>query len=448
MFGTSGIRGEFGTEVTAGLALDVGRALASTGRDRVVVGRDPRETGALLVDALAAGLRECGADVRDLGEVPTPTVARAVDWLDADAGVSVTASHNPPADNGLKLWAGDGSAFVGAEQTEVAQAVERGDFSPVGWDATGDRTTVAGTRERHADAIADAVSVPGALRVVVDVGHGSGRVTATALRKLGCAVETLHATPDGSFPARPSEPTADHCQRLADRVAASDADFGVAHDGDADRAMAVTGDGEFVPGDVLLALFARREAGDGDRVAVPIDTSMAVRDALRPVGAHPTFTKVGDGHVADRATDDGVAFGGEPSGAWIWPDLVRCPDGPLAAAKLAALVASEGALAGLVGDVATVPIRRENVPTTAKRDVVERVRGRVADRYERVTNVDGVRVDREDGWFLVRASGTQPLVRITAEARDPDRMRGLFDTASGLVQEAVSALDADVGAAG
>jgi phosphoglucosamine mutase len=448
MFGTSGIRGAFGSDVTAGLALDVGRALASTGRDRVVVGRDPRETGPLLADALAAGLRECGADVFDLGEVPTPTVARAVGWLDADAGVSVTASHNPPADNGLKLWSADGSAFVGTEQTAVAQAVERGDFDPADWDATGDRTRVAGMRERHAEAVADAVAVPASLRVVVDVGHGSGRVAATALRKLGCEVETLHATPDGSFPARPSEPTAEHCGRLADRVAASDADFGVAHDGDADRAMAVTGDGEFVPGDVLLALFACREAGDGDRVAVPIDTSMAVRDALRPVGAHPTFTRVGDGYVADRATDDGVAFGGEPSGAWIWPAETRCPDGPLAAAKVAGLVAESGPLADLVADVETVPIRRENVPTTAKRDVVERVRARVADRYERVTNVDGVRVDRDDGWFLVRASGTQPLVRITAEARDPDRMRGLFDTASGLVEEAVATLGADAEAAG
>jgi len=444
MFGTSGIRGEFGTDVTAALALDVGRALASTGRSRVVVGRDPRETGRLLADAVAAGLRECGADVACLGEVPTPTVARAVGWLDADAGVAVTASHNPPADNGLKLWDADGSAFVGGDQTAVVERIERADYEPVAWDEVGDRWTEPDARRRHVDAVVDAARVDGTPEVVVDVGHGSGRLTATALRRLGCTVTTLHARPDGSFPARPSEPTADHCTELCEAVAAGGADFGVAHDGDADRMLAVTGGGEFVPGDALLALFARREAGDGDQVAVPIDTSMAVREALRAVGATVTFTRVGDGFVADRASDDGVAFGGEPSGAWIWPDRSLCPDGTLAAAKLAALVADRGPLSDLVAGVPSVPIRRRNVPADDNDAVVERVRSRVADRYENVTNVDGVRVDHDDGWFLVRASGTQPLVRITAQADDEQRKAALFDTASELVEAAVDDLDAGV----
>jgi len=444
MFGTSGIRGEFGTDVTAALAVDVGRALASTGRSRVVVGRDPRETGPPLVDALAAGLRECGADVADLGEVPTPTVARAVGWLDADAGVAVTASHNPPADNGIKLWDADGAAFTGGDQTAVVERVERDDYEPVGWRAVGDRWTEPDARRRHVDAVVDAVDVDGRPEVVVDVGHGSGRLTADALRRLGCGVTTLHARPDGSFPARPSEPTADHCEELCEVVAASAADFGVAHDGDADRMLAVTGDGAFVSGDVLLALFARREAGAGDQVAVPIDTSMAVREALGEADARVTFTRVGDGFVANRASDDGVAFGGEPSGAWIWPALSLCPDGTLAAAKLAALVADRGPLAALVADVPSVPIRRENVPAADNDAVVEHVRSRIADRYENVTNVDGVRVDHDDGWFLVRASGTQPLVRITAQAEDDARMTSLFHTASELVEAAIDDLDAGV----
>jgi phosphoglucosamine mutase len=398
----------------------------------------------LLVDALAAGLRECGADVAYLGEVPTPTVARAVGWLDADAGVAITASHNPPEDNGIKLWDSDGSAFTGGDQTAVVERVERDVYEPVGWRDVGDRWMESDARRRHVDAVVDAVDVDGRPEVVVDVGHGSGRLTTSALRRLGCEVTTLHARPDGSFPARPSEPTADHCQELCEVVAASDADFGVAHDGDADRMLAVTGDGEFVSGDVLLALFARREAGAGDQVAVPIDTSMAVREALSEVGATVTFTRVGDGFVANRASDEGVAFGGEPSGAWIWPALSLCPDGTLAAAKLASLVADRGPLADLVADVPSVPIRRENVPAANNDAVVERVRSRIADRYENVTNVDGVRVDYDDGWFLVRASGTQPLVRITAQAEDDARMASLFDTASELIEAAVDDLGAGV----
>jgi phosphoglucosamine mutase len=448
MFGTSGIRGEFGSDVTAGLAVDVGRALASEGNERVVVGRDPRESGLILVDALSAGLRECGTDVVRLGEVPTPTVARAIEWYDADAGVVVTASHNPPRDNGLKLWSADGSAVVGDEQASIAGRLERDAYDLQRWDELGDVETVCEARYRHAAAVADAVAVDPPLEVVLDVGNGSGRLTETALRRLGCDVETLNATPDGSFPSRPSEPTAENCRQLGRVVAGTDADLGIAHDGDADRMLAVTESGEWVTGDVLLALFARNEARPGDQVAVPIDTSMAVRDELEALGATTTYTKVGDGHVADRAADDGVVFGGEPSGAWIWPSLSRCPDGPLAAAKLAEMVADYGSFDALVDDIHTVPIRRENVETTAKRDVVEYVRTQVADRYESVTNVDGVRVDKDDGWFLVRASGTQPLVRITAEARDGDRMESRFSTARELVDNAVAAVGASPEAPG
>jgi phosphoglucosamine mutase len=137
--------------------------------------------------------------------------------------------------------------------------------------------------------------------------------------EMGCAVETLNAQPDGSFPGRPSEPTAENCESLTALVANSDADLGIAHDGDADRARAVTADGEFVPGDVLLALFAREAAEPGQRVAAPVNTSLAVDDHLADIDVTVTRTKVGDVHVAEQAAEDGVAFGGEPSGAWIWP---------------------------------------------------------------------------------------------------------------------------------
>ncbi|MFW5938925.1 MAG: phosphoglucosamine mutase [Halolamina sp.] len=437
MFGTSGIRGEFGEDVTAATALAVGRAVASEGNERVVVGRDPRDTGHLLVDAVSAGLRECGAHVGHLGELPTPTIARGVDWYGADVGIAVTASHNPPADNGLKLWAADGAAIVGDQQDAIADRVRHGEYAFASWEGIGSRHQFGGARGRHVDAIVDAVDVDPSLSVVVDVGHGSGELTATALRRLGCAVTTLNGVPDGSFPERASEPTPESCRELRRVVAGTDADLGIAHDGDADRMLAVTESGEFVPGDVLLALFARREAGPGEKVAVPIDASMAVRDELAAVGADVTYTRVGDGYVARRATEPGVVFGGEPSGAWIWPELTRAPDGPLAAAKLASMVATDGSLDALVADVNTVPIQRRSIETERKDRVVERIADAVPDSDDRVTNVDGVRIDVDDGWFLVRASGTQPLVRITAEARERNEMESLLATAAGIVDDAI-----------
>ena len=437
MFGTSGIRGEFGEDVTAGTALAVGRAIASEGNDHVVVGRDPRETGSLLVEALSAGLRECGANVARLGELPTPTIARSVDWYDADMGVAVTASHNPPADNGLKLWHPDGSAVVGDAQTAIADRIRHARYEFAPWDDTGTRHRFGGARGRHVDAVADAVDVDPPIPVAVDVGHGTGELTAAALRRLGCPVTTLNGVADGSFPARESEPTAESCQQLRTVVAATDAELGIAHDGDADRMLAVTESGAFVPGDTLLALFARREAKPGTRVAVPIDASLAIKDELAAVGADVTYTRVGDGYVARRAAEAGVVFGGEPSGAWIWPDETRAPDGPLAAAKLAAMVATDGSLDALVADVNTVPISRRSVETDRKEAVVERIAAAMPEDDDRVTTVDGVRVEADGGWFLVRASGTEPLVRITAEAREQDRMAALLETAEGLVTEAI-----------
>jgi len=435
MFGTSGIRGPVGETVTAELALSVGRALGDEA-DRIVVGRDARESGRLLTDALAAGARECGADVVDLGLAATPTIGRSVGWRDADAGVAITASHNPAPDNGIKLWTPSGQAFDEERRTAIERRIREEDWELADWTGQGDRSSWAGADDRHVDRLVEAVSIDDSLSVVVDVGNGAGGVTADALAELGCSVETLNAQPDGGFPGRPSEPTAENCGTLAATVAGTDADLGIAHDGDADRMRAVAGDGTFLSGDVLLALFGREAAAAGDRVAVPVDTSLAVADALAEVGAETTRTPVGDVYVAERASESDVVFGGEPSGAWIWPSETLCPDGPLAACRLAALVARKGPLAELAGEIETYPIRRENVETEKKAETMDRVRELVSDRYDDVATLDGVRVDRDDGWFLVRASGTQPLIRVTAEARGADAADAVLEEALGIVADA------------
>lgn len=433
MFGTSGIRGPVGDAVTASLALSVGRALGIDAT-RVVVGRDPRESGAFLADALAAGLRESGTDVVDLGLAATPTVARAVAWRDADAGVSVTASHNPPADNGIKLWQPSGQAFDADLRDRIEGRIRDGAAELVDWGSVGDRDAWD-ARERHADALVEAVAVDDPPSVVVDLGNGAGGVTVDALARLGCDVETLNAQPDGSFPGRPSEPTAENCRSLATLVGETDADLGVAHDGDADRLRAACGDGTYVSGDELLAVFAREAADAGDAVAVPVDTSLAVADFLAEADVDVTYTPVGDVYVADAASRPGVAFGGEPSGAWIWPTETLCPDGPLAACKLVALHA-ERSLADRVAAVPGYPIRRDSVAVDDKRAVMGRVRARVAEEFDEVRTLDGVRVDLGDAWFLLRASGTQPLVRITAEARAASRADDAFERAGAILADA------------
>ncbi|PSP72603.1 phosphoglucosamine mutase [Halobacteriales archaeon QS_3_64_16] len=452
MFGTSGIRGPVGDEVTADLALAVGRALGSD-TERVTVGRDPRESGRLLTDALTAGLRETGTDVLDLGLAATPTVARAIAWYDADAGVSITASHNPPADNGIKLWQEGGQAFDGARRAEIERRVRKDEFDLVSWNELGTRTREDAT-DRHVDALLAATDLAAedVPAVAIDLGNGAGGVTIEALSQLGCGVETLNAQPDGEFPARPSEPNEKTLRSLSALVAGSDAEVGLAHDGDADRLVAIDGDGEFVPKDALLAIFAGEAASEGDRIACPVDTSLAVEDYLAERGIGVTYTPVGDVHVAEALGGE-VTFGGEPSGAWIWPGQTRCPDGPLAACRLVALC-TQRPLAERVGDVPAYPIERANVEVEGKEAIMDRVReralegsegeagggdaggGGVSEDDREVRTLDGVRIDTEAGWYLVRASGTQPLIRVTAEAREADRAARLSERGRSLVENA------------
>jgi len=438
-FGTSGIRARVGEGLTAELALNVGRALAADAR-RVVVGRDPRPSGRFLLDALAAGLAECGCEVVDLGPAATPTVARAVEWRNADAGVAVTASHNPPEYNGIKLWQPTGQAFDEGMQETIEDRLVAESFAPADWDETGARRDWPDARERHADAVVSAVDLDpaDAPRVVVDLGNGAGAACVDALVELGCDVETLNAQPDGRFPGRPSEPTAENCASLCDLVSETDADLGIAHDGDADRMQAVTADGAFVPGDELLAVFATALAGEGDRVAAPVDTSLLVADALDAVGASLVRTRVGDVYVAAETVAPDVVFGGEPSGAWIFPDETLCPDGPLAAAKLVELVANGPSLRARLDALERHPIRRTSREVADKAAVMERVRAIVAETYDAsaVDALDGVRVDLGDAWFLVRPSGTEPLVRLTAEARRSDRADEAYDAAEDVLESA------------
>ena len=443
MFGTSGVRGRVGDEVTAALALDIGRALVTDGAQTVVLGRDARKSGQTLSRAVSAGVTECGGNVIDVGVQPTPTVARTVVREEADAGVVVTASHNPAPDNGMKLWAADGRAFGEDANARITELVETDTFDLAAWDALGEHRHQDGARAHHEQALRESVKIPDDLSVVVDFGNGVGRVTADALHAAGCDVETLNAQRDGRFPGRPSEPTATNCETACAVVEAIGADIGIVHDGDADRMMAIDERGRFVSGDALLALFARRVAEAGERVAVPVDTSLLVADVLDSVGATVTYTPVGDAYVAAATTEPDVVFGGEPSGAWIWPDQTRCPDGPLAACTLAAIVGTEGSLADMVDELPTYPIRRDAIRTESKQAIIDQVAALARDEFDDVSALDGIRVETDTGWFLVRASGTEPLVRLTAEAREETDATELFETARNLIDRANKTIETE-----
>lgn len=411
-FGSSGIRGPFGELATPELALALGRAVG-TMRKRVIVGRDARATGQLLENALVAGLVASGARVTRAGILPTPALAYAA--RDHDAGIVVTASHNPAPDNGFKLWEPNGRAFDAVERAEVERLLaDAPPYSP--WNDVGSETLDTRAIDAHIDRVLELVGpLPRRLRVVVDCGNGAASWEAPLLlRRLGCDVVTLNAQPDGHFPGRPSEPNEKNLTHLKQAVVATGADLGIAHDGDADRCMAVTESGRFVQGDELLVLFARRYAGS--RIVCPVDVSRIVDDAS---GCEVVRTKVGDAYVSERIQEVDAAWGGEASGAWIFPEMSQCPDGPMAAAVLCHLVAKEGGLDKQLESLPRYPLWRDAWRFAPAR--MDAVMAAVQDAFSdgRQTTLDGLRVDYDEGWVLVRPSGTEPKIRATVEAVRP-----------------------------
>lgn len=433
---TSGVRGPVGEAVTERLAAGIGRTLAHDGADRVVVGRDARPSSERLIGALAAGAAQGGTAVIDVGLVATPTLARAVPWYNGDAGVMVTASHNPPRDNGFKFWDEDGIVFRRDRVASIVSAARAKDR------AIDPNISVANrdnqdAQDRHVAAIAESTPRLEGTAVVVDIGNGAGGVTATALRERGARVIPLYARPDGRFPNRPSEPTAANCTTLQRRVANTGADLGVALDGDADRLLAVTEDGDPLAGDALLSILARQTVSPGGTVVVSINTSHTVERTLVEAGITVERTSVGDPTVIRHALATGAGFAGEPSGGFIWPDAHPVPDGPMAACRLAGIVERSGPLSAIAGSHETGTVRRCNLESADKGAHVAAVADRLTDRYEdwQRTN-DGIRVTLPDGWLLIRASGTEPLLRITAEAATPERTTILLERARAHVRAA------------
>ena len=431
LFGSSGIRGIANVEITPELLLDLGRSVGGQYRD-VLLGRDPRISGHMLASAFAAGVLSAGGSLCDAGLVSTPSLARGARGY--GCGAVITASHNPGEYNGIKLWNPDGMAFTGEQQEDVERILARREWTLAAWDATGSFTERGDLPERHIEAILRAVG-SAEVHVVVDCANGAtANVTPYVLRAMGCKVTALNAQMDGHFPGRDPEPTEANLAAVRTAVPALGADLGIAHDGDGDRMVAVDAKGAFVGGDKLLALFAKQRARKG--LVVPVDASMAFDDVLDV----PVYrTRVGDVYVAQELKRRGADFGGEPSGTFIFPSETMCPDGPLAAAILVSLV-KERPLKQWLADIPAYPVVRSSIPfDSGSRSAIADSLGPALEALSPtdITTVDGWRLAFPDGWALVRLSGTEPKIRVTAEAREVARAKEIHDRVSEAVKGAV-----------
>ncbi|HEU0089839.1 MAG TPA: phosphoglucosamine mutase [Pseudonocardiaceae bacterium] len=420
LFGTDGVRGLANADLTPELALGLSAAAARVlaehdlgHRPVAVVGRDPRASGEMLEAAVTAGLTSAGADVLRVGVVPTPAVAHLVSALSADLGVMISASHNPMPDNGIKLFSAGGHKLPDAVEDEISARVGAGGERPTGA-RIGRMRDVPQAVEGYLDHLLAATPHPlDGIRLVVDCANGAASALAPqAYQRAGADVVTLHAEPNGVNINDGCGST--HLDQVRKAVLEHGATLGIAHDGDADRCLAVDAAGEVVDGDQIMAVLAlaMREAGElvADTVVATVMSNLGLHLAMRAQRIRVQTTAVGDRYVLEALTAGGYSLGGEQSGHLILPGYATTGDGLLTALRLMARMAATGrALAELAGVLTRLPQVLLNVAVTDRSAVA------AAPAVAEAIAVAQAELG-ETGRVLLRPSGTEPVVRVMVEA--------------------------------
>ncbi|WP_433828363.1 phosphoglucosamine mutase [Actinoplanes sp. CA-015351] len=435
LFGTDGVRGlANGDLLTPELALSVAVAAArvlveadSSHQPLAIVGRDPRASGEMLEAAVVAGLTSAGANVVRVGVLPTPAVAYLVGQTNADLGVMLSASHNPMPDNGIKLFAAGGAKLPDELEERIEQAVADGHGlvgRPTGG-AIGRVHDLLDGAEHYIRHLVESAPHPLAgIKVVVDCANGAASdVAPVAYREAGAEVIAIHAEPDGLNINEECGST--HLDKVREAVLREGADLGLAHDGDADRCLAVTAAGDVVDGDQIMAILAlaMRDAGTltDDTLVATVMSNLGLRIAMKQSGIKLIETKVGDRYVLEELQSGGLALGGEQSGHIVMPAFATTGDGVLTGLHLMAQVASSGkSLADLASVVHTLPQVLINVK------VGDREAGAAAPTVQAAVALAENELG-ETGRVLLRPSGTEPLVRVMVEAATEEKARAVAE---------------------
>jgi phosphomannomutase/phosphoglucomutase len=426
------IRGIVGRDLTEEVATLIGRAYGTHLREHgasgaIAIGRDNRPSGGMLRDALVSGITSTGFDVIDIDVVPTPLLYWALHHLPVAGGIQITGSHNPPEYNGFKLSAGT-SSLHGAEIQELYQRILSREF------ASGEgRVSEQDVIEPYLDDIVERIGpLSRPLRVVLDCGNGAGALVGPRLlERLGANLTTLFCESDGTFPNHHPDPTVpENLEDIIGAVRAERADVGVAFDGDADRIGVIDDEGGIVWGDHVLILYARdvlQRTGKGQAVIFDVKCSQALPDAIAAAGGRPIMWKTGHSLIKEKMREERAPVAGEMSGHMFFEEgFYGHDDAIYGAARLLRILADANtSISSLLADVpkfVSTPEIRVEVDEERKFGIVADAVTHFRARHD-VNDVDGVRVLYGDGWGLVRASNTQPVLVMRFEARSEERLR-------------------------
>lgn len=444
LFGTDGVRGIANTELTCEMAMNIGRAAAAvlTGDNRrrpiFVIGMDTRTSSDMLASAVMAGLCSCGADVIHLGVIPTPGVAYLVGKYKADAGIMISASHNPSEYNGIKIFSGDGYKLPDALEDRVEEIVlgeDSAEQEPYTGDAVGKISYETSAVKDYIDHLKSTVafSLDG-LKIAVDCANGAASVTAARLfQELGAQAEILFDSPNGSNINVNCGST--HIDRLAEYVRQGSYNAGIAFDGDADRCLCVDEQGNLIDGDMIMAICAKDLSQRGklakNTVVGTVMTNFGFGKFCNENGLKFIATKVGDRYVLEEMLLEEYNFGGEQSGHIIFRDFATTGDGQLTAIQLLSLMRRTGSkLSGLSEVMKHYPQVIINIRVSSEGKLHFFTDKEVKDAIDSAKKVLG-----SEGRVVVRPSGTEPLIRVMAEGSDEAAMKEQAELVAGVIQE-------------
>lgn len=445
LFGTSGVRGVFEKDLTLGLCHDVAQALGTLlpARSRVCVSTDSRVSGPAIKEAVISGLCNCGVEATDLGMLPTPALALLTREWKFDTGVMITASHNPPEFNGIKLFNGNAMGYSRDQEQQIETIYSARSFRK---GQPGSRHVADGMRERYLQAIRGRLPAGGInrrLRIVVDPGNGAASGFASwVFAELGLPVMPVNDKPDGQFPGRNPEPKEDTLRDTVAFLRDSKADLAVCFDGDADRVVFCDREG-FLGFNEPIAFISRLAVQETGKkaVATTVETGRLLELATQDLGVKVFRGRVGDADVAHLARQTDAAIGVEQVGVYIIPHIGYYPDSMFAALTLLSHIDEATEIRTFFQRIPALFFDKGRVtcPNESKAALMTRVAHKAADLDAlSVSSLDGVRLEFGDSWMLIRASGTEPVIRVLAESPSAPATAELIDRGVKLVQGLVS----------
>ena len=451
LFGTNGIRGLVNKELTPATAIRIGSAIGTFfNRGELLVGLDARTSSPMFARAVVSGLTATGCNVLFAGMAPTPALQFAVNKHRRAGGVIITASHNPPEYNGIKVIWRDGVEISHEQEVKIEKIYFDEEARYADWNKLGDVQDLPEVIGEYVESIKAHVNVPRiALRhysVVVDAANSvAGLAAPSLLRDLGCRVTTINANIDGTFPGRPPEPRPENLDKTALMVKAVDADLGVAFDGDADRSVFIDEQGEIRAGDETFALVTKHflEENKGEKIITPISSSTMVEDIVKAYGGKLVWTKVGSVTVSQTMKKLKAKLGGEENGGIFYGPLHPVRDGTMATALMLEIMSkTKQRLSALLSELPKYFIEKGKVecPEELKQKVLQSLVRQL--KNAKKSTIDGVKIWFDDkSAILIRPSGTEPIYRLYAEAKTREKALKLINEYSSKLKTTIHTLN-------